>query len=351
MRISSTLVALSALVPLVLSGCGNKELSSTSDFSTKDGASITLAAGSADVTQLPFYLDGTQSLTGKQVDPTQEFLATGTARSFTDFSQSTAFANYEISLAGEIRRGGDFDYYRLTITGGAPSAFNADPLDTYVIGVVREVNGTVLTFNALQYEGGLPPVFQPLANNRIEVWSWRTNVDGTSTGATYHDFSVNVPTVAGTEFAPYTGQPNASKLVVGTTNNDYILVRNEFDWTAGAPGTLSRRNATHPTNVTLPWRPSSRSSVPTTVNRDIRAGQSFPGAYWKAGYGFLEALAVVRDDNYRSSGVHAKADGTTVDASATPFIQTTYLEYTVNTPFSGVSGFYVADYVIPHVTN
>lgn len=255
-------------------------------------------------------------------------------------------------MTGSFASGPGFSYYLLTIAGGAPTAPTADPTDTYQVGIVKDVNGGVYTFDAVQVQAGLTPVFQSLQSNKIEVWSWKTNVAGASTGANFLNFSVNVPTAAGSDFAPYTGQPNASKLVLGTTNNDYILVRNEFDWTP-ATSTLTRRGATHASNITLPWRPSSADATPVTATREIRFGQAFPGVFWKAGFGLLESLAVIRDDRVNATvgATYVKADGSTVVIGASPIIQTTYAEYTVNTKFSNVSGFYNANAIIPHTVN
>ncbi len=365
MKLTAPLILLASL-PLLLTGCGKSDASTTSDVGqTKDGATVTLGDNTLDVESLPFYVLGSETLTAKDVDLINSDYSGKPA--YADFSAATTnikpFADYSLTLTGSREFGPDFTYYQLAIDGGSSAA----PLNHYLVGIVRDSSGTVLTFNPAQVVAGLPAVFQPLQNNKIEVYSWQTDPAGVSNGKTYLDFSLNVPTAAANDFAPFTGQPGTSKLVLANTSTDYNLVRNEFDWTP-ATSTLARVSGTSPTNVALPWRPVTKSattSTATVINkavREIKLGNTFPGAYWKAGYGLIEAVGQIRDDKLfiLPTDVVLKADGSTVIPKTTPVgpvttndsvISTTYAEYGVNTTASKVSGFYLGSAVIPHAAN
>ena len=367
MKFTPFIFLLLATVPCIVTGCGSSNTSITSNVGqTKDGGEITLGDNTLDLGNLPFYLIGNQILKAKDVDVINSDYSGKPA--YADFSSTTTnvkpFGSYTLSLLGSNEFGPNFTYYQLTIDGGLTSA----ALNNYVVGVVRDINGTVLTFNAVQVLAGLPAIFQPLQSNKIEVYSWQTDVAGASNGKSYLDYSINVPTAAANDFAPYTGQAGTSRLVLSNTSTDYNLVRNEFDWNS-ATATLSRVSGSSATNVALPWRPvtkSATSSTATTINkatREIKFTSTFPAVYWKAGYGIIESLGQIRDDKLfiLTTDIVLKADGSYVSPT-TPapvagvttnnhVISTTYVDYNVNTAFSKVSGFYLESAVIPHAAN
>lgn len=355
-----------ATIPLLLTGCGGSDDSTTSTAgTTKDGAAVTLGDNSTDLAALPFYFDGANTQTPKDVDQLNSDFSGKPA--YADFSATTLnqkpFANYSLSLSGSIAQGPDYLYYLLEIAGGKTSAAP----NIFSIGVVRDINGAILTFNAAQVKAGLPAVFQTLQNNKIEVWSWETTVAGTSNGTPFLDFSVNVPTSAGIDFAPFSGQPGTTKLVVSITSTDYFLVRDEFSWTP-ATTVLARVAGSAATNIALPWRPATTQATGATppvntATREVKFGSALPGAYWKSGIGLVESLAVIRDDKLfayaapPATPIVTKADGTTTlpTSAAGPtnsnIISTTYVEYNVNTASSTVSGYYYAPAVVPHAAN
>jgi len=363
---SSTFVLLAAL-PFIITGCGTSNTDTNSDVGqTKDGGQVTLGDNTLDLGALPFYVIGTETLKAKDVDLINSDYSGKPA--YADFSSTTTnvqpFANYTLALTGSTEFGPKFTYYQLVIDGGLSSA----ALNHYVIGVVRDISGNVLTFNATQVLAGYPAIFQTLQNNKIEVYSWQTDVAGISNGKTFLDFSVNVPTTAANDFAPFTGQAGTTKLALANTATDYNLVRNEFDWTQST-STLVRVSGTSATNVALPWRPATKSatsSTATTVNkatREIKFANAFPGVYWKAGYGIVESLGQIRDDKLfllptdttvlKADGSLATPKSTLVGAVTTNdnVISTTYVEYGVNTSSTKVSGFYLESAVIPHAAN
>ncbi len=355
-----------ATIPLLLTGCGGSDDSTTTTAgTTKDGASVTLGDNSTDLAALPFYFEGANTQTPKDVDQLNSDYSGKPA--YADFSVTTLnqkpFANYSLILSGSIAQGPGYSFYLLEIVGGKnPTAPNI-----YAIGVVRDINGAILTFNAAQVKAGLPAVFQTLQNNKIEIWSWETTVAGASNGKTYLDYSVNVPTAAGTDLAPFSGQVNTTKLVVSTSSTDYFLVRDEFSWTP-ATSVLTRVAGSAATNIALPWRPATTQAIGATppvntATREVKFGSALPGAYWKAGIGLVESLAVIRDDKLfvyaapPATPSVTKADGTTTlpTTAAGPInnniISTTYVEYNVNTGSSTVSGYYYAPAVVPHAAN
>ena len=432
MRISTTLL-LTATTAAVLSGCVGKseEVDNVSDFGrTKDdNAQVTFSSNSTDLNTLPFYFIGSQTLQAKDVDTID-----------TNYTKQPAFANFatgsgntkpfsalNITLNGEIKTTGGVSYYVLTIaaTGSyngrnyatssqvSGSASSLAQAPTYRIGVAKDVNNTVYIFNATQVEAGLPAVLAPLGNNRLDVFSWATSLDrqvaadkvqtiglgGTkdttvNNGLPYLDFTVNVPTSAGNEYAPFTGTAGATKLALANTNTEYHLVRNEFDVdhvaaTGGSLFLTSRYGATANVDVSkhivIPWRPTTSAAtvaqlgtVPSGITtlhpgavfsagnatRDIKFANAFPGVYWKAGVGFVETLGQIRDD--RVTGVSSplvlsttagryltetvsKADGTPLvgdysvsgtNVTYNAKIWTTYVELNANLPRSLVSGYH-----------
>lgn len=367
MKLKSSTLALLIAVPFLVTGCGTSDTSTTNNVGhTKDGGQVTLGDNTLDLGSLPFFLIGTENLKAKDVDLiNSDFSGSPEYANFSSTSTNVKpFGGFTLTLTGSNESGTNFTYYQLIIDGGLGSG----PLNHYVVGVVRDINGSVLTFNPTQVLAGLPAIFQPLQNNKIEVYSWQVDATGASNGTTYLDFSVNVPTVAANEFAPFTGQAGTSKLVVANTSTDYNLVRNEFDWNP-ATATLNRIGGTSATNVALPWRPATKSatsSTATTINkatREIKFANSFPGIYWKAGYGIVESLGQIRDDKLfllpKDSTV-LKADGTFTPPKSTlvgavttndNVIWTTYVEYNVNNSSVKVSGFYLESAVIPHAAN
>lgn len=286
-----SLFAAIAALPLVLTGCGGDDADTTTTPNTL-GQDVKFGANSTDLGTAPYFFIGTQTITGFD----GEFA--GVPSPVTTPSPTTAsLAKVTLTLTGEIvgASGNRPEFYQLTISflntnGATPVGPIAPPFTNatvYKVGIAKDTNNDVYCFS--------PTTAGPV--NKVGATSMEVFVDSqvSTISGPIKDFTVNIPTVAGTTLAPFTGTINTSaqsflKLVVdnGTLANG---------------GTTQATTTVVPTakfEVTIPWLAPIKAAVTTPVvpatvppSSIITTTQVDQTAYWKAGIGLVESVCRV----------------------------------------------------------
>lgn len=255
-----------AAIPFILGGCGSSD-ESTITLQNVQGLNVKFSDNSADLTDRPFYFIGTESAAG--INGSFNNVAspvTIPVPTTKDLSKVT------LTLTGSIVGATATlpQFYNLEIrvrntNGAAPAAGLEVPGYTkdlvYSVGFAKDVNNNLFSF--------APDVAGPVnaaSGNAVQVYI--NSLNPAVTGSVL-DFTVNVPTAAGTTVAPYTGTTGTSSLALGT------LVADGSTKGQGGRSQLSTSTIAVDSlyNIAIPWQIGT------------------PTAYWKTGFGIVECAA------------------------------------------------------------
>ena len=306
-----SLLASFAALPLVLTGCGGEDASTTTVPNTL-GQDVKFGDNSTDLGTAPYFFIGTQTITG--FDGSYTGATPSVPSPVTTPSPTTvSLAKVTLTLTGEIvaASGNRPEFYQLTISfrntnGAAPVDPIAPPFTTatvYKVGIAKDTFNDVYCFS--------PTTAGPV--NKVGATSMDVFVNSqvASLSGPIKDFTVNIPTVAGTTLAPYTSTINTSAQSFLTLVADNGTVANGGTTQATTTVVTSAKF-----DVKIPWLAPIKAAVTTPVvpatvpatNITITP-QVDQIAYWKAGIGLVESVSRV---NWVVTGVSptAPAPGT-----------------------------------------
>ena len=255
-----------AAIPFILGGCGSSD-ESTITLQNVQGLNVKFSDNSADLTDRPFYFMGTKLMVG--INGSFNSVASPVT---TPVPTTKDLTKVTLTMTGSIVGATATmpQFYNLEIrarntNGAAPAAGLEVPGYTkdlvYSVGFAKDVNNTLFAFAP----DAVGPVNAP-GGSSVPVYI--NSLNPAVTGSLI-DFTVNIPTAAGTTLAPYTGTTGTSSQALGT------LVTDNATKAQGGRSQLTTSTIALDSaySIAIPWQTGT------------------PTAYWKTGFGIVECVA------------------------------------------------------------